>query len=224
MQAVILAAGLGTRMRELTKNTPKPMLKIGNRTLLGWNCAALPDAIDEVVVVVGYLADAIEHFLGRNWKGRRIVYVRQEELKGTGHALSLCRAVLHGKFLVIMGDDLYEKKDLERLVREPLAMLVMEIAEHNEEENRSALVTVDADGLLTGIVERQPMKKGSLVNTGAYVLDERYFDYPLLSAGNPSTEFGLPQTLLQYCKDGVPIRAVKATWWRKIGVPEDLVG
>src|SRR3989344_405602 len=107
MQAVILAAGLGTRMGALTRNTPKPLLKIQDRTLLEHNLTAMPDEIDEVVLVVGYLDDQIRNFVGKEFLGKKITYVHQEKLRGTGHALSMCKGVLQDRFLVMNGDDLY---------------------------------------------------------------------------------------------------------------------
>ncbi|MCL5436004.1 MAG: NTP transferase domain-containing protein, partial [Patescibacteria group bacterium] len=99
MQAVILAAGLGTRMGSLTKERPKPLLTIENRTLLEHNLLALPKEIDEVVLVVGYLKDQVMAAVGQEFLGKKIRYVVQEELLGTGHALSQCKDVLCGRFL-----------------------------------------------------------------------------------------------------------------------------
>ena len=223
MQAVILAAGLGTRMGELTKTTPKPLLKIQDRTLLEHNLTALPDEIAEVVLVVGYLAEQIKDFIGNNFLGKKITYVHQEDLKGTGHALSLCKDLLHDRFLVLMGDDLYYKKDLEELIGHELAILVWELRADELENTRQANVKIDGQGKLLDIAERQSAKKGILVNTGAYVLDERFFDYPLLPAGNMTDELGLPQTFLQMVEDGAKMDVVKATSWHKVTSPNDLL-
>ncbi|TSA45105.1 nucleotidyltransferase family protein [bacterium] len=222
MQAVILAAGLGTRMGELTKDCPKPLLKIQDLTLLEHNLKSLPPEIDEVVLVVGYLAEKIKHQIGDEFLGKKIVYVQQKELKGTGHALSMCKAALNGRFLVLMGDDLYEKDDLAELARHPLGILVLELDSDELTSDRQALVKVDAQGRLLDIIERQPAHKGMLVNVGAYVLDKRYFDFPLAEAGNKTAEFGLPQTMLQMVKLGAQFDIVKAHWWHKVAGPDDL--
>jgi NDP-sugar pyrophosphorylase family protein len=222
MQAVILAAGLGTRMGELTKNTPKPLLKIQDRTLLEHNLTAMPDEIDEVVLVVGYLEEQIRTFIGNEFLGKKIIYVQQKDLKGTAHALSMCKGRLHGRFLVIMGDDLYYKKDLEALVKKSLAILIWEMRDDALKDGRNGLIKTDDYGQVIDIVERQPAQRGVMVNTGAYVLDETFFDYPLVSAGIPATEYGLPQTFLQMVKKGAKVSVVKAQWWHKVGSPNDL--
>ena len=222
MTAVILAAGLGTRMRGLTENTPKPLLKIGERTLLEHKLHHLPDEIDEVIIVIGYLGEQIQNYLGSEHAGRKIRYVEQKELLGTGHALSLCQPLLRGKFLVLMGDDLYAKEDLVELIKYPLGLLALELTDDLPNERR-ADVRTDASGKMTDIVEDQPVRKGMLECTGAYVLDEAYFAYPLRPAKPNSKELGLPQTMVQLVKDGKDIQIVKATWWKKVTSPEDLV-
>lgn len=222
MQAVILAAGLGSRMGELTKGTPKPLLKIQDRTLLEHNLTALPDKISEVILVVGYLEGQIRSFIGDKFLGKNIVYVQQKELLGTAHALSLCRDVLSGRFLVIMGDDLYYRKDLEELISRPSGVLAWEMRNDDMKDSRQAIMKTNGHGELLDIVERQPAAKGTLVNCGAYVLDLRYFGYPLTRAGNQTEEFGLPQTMMQMVKGGAKFDVVRAQWWHKVASAEDL--
>lgn len=221
MQAVILAAGLGTRMGELTKNTPKPLLKIQDLTLLEHNLKALPEEVDEVILVVGYLADQIRAAVGERFRNKKITYVEQRELKGTAHALSLCKGKVRGRFLVLMGDDLYKKEDLGKMLKYPLAVLANEIKEDNPNDFH-ALIRVDSDGNLQDIIERQQGKPGDLSNCGAYILDERYFALPLVRAGNKTQEYGLPQTMLQLVRQGARFAIIKASFWHKVTGPEDL--
>lgn len=221
MQCVILAAGLGTRMGELTKSTPKPLLKIEDKTLLEHNLTSLPDEIDEVVLVVGYLRDQIQKFIGNEFLGRKIVYVEQKELLGTGHALMQCKSVIDGRFLVLMGDDLYYKNDLEEMIKYPLSVLVWKLKTDNSASKFAAVIR-DGAGHLLAIREKQAGKKGIFVNCGAYVLGSGYFDLKMLSAGNQTQEFGLPQTMMQLAKQGAEIKLVKASFWHNVTSPEDL--
>lgn len=216
-----MAAGLGTRMGELTKDTPKALLKVRDRSILEETLASLPDEIDEVVIVVGYLGDRIREALGPVFLERKITYVEQNELKGTGHALMQAKDVLRGRFLVLMGDDLYAKKDLEEMLKHPLSILVREM-DYDDPADSSGLVSADSSGNLADIRERVPKKRGDLVNCAAYVLDERYFALPLKLAGDRSKEYGLPQTMIQLIDSGARFQAVKARFWRKITSPEDL--
>jgi UDP-N-acetylglucosamine diphosphorylase / glucose-1-phosphate thymidylyltransferase / UDP-N-acetylgalactosamine diphosphorylase / glucosamine-1-phosphate N-acetyltransferase / galactosamine-1-phosphate N-acetyltransferase len=221
MQAVILAAGMGTRMRELTQDMPKPLLRSGEKSLLEHKLDHLPREIDEVILVVGYLGDRIRSAIGGSYGGLPVRYVEQTELNGTGHALQLCQPLLKGRFLVLMGDDLYRKEDLEQLLKYPCALLAWPLPADEPGKKMGAIVC-DGAQHMTDIMEKQEAKAGMLMNTGAYVLGPRFFEVPLVPAGNGSTELGLPQTMVSMAKAGEPIKIVTASWWRNVTSPEDL--
>src|SRR5947209_238541 len=120
MDAVILAAGLGTRLRPHTLERPKPLLPVRGRPILDWALGALPPAVDRVVVVVNYLADQIESYLRVQTHFREWAVVRQERPRGTGDALRSCRDHVRSEnFLTLNGDDLYGAADLAALARCP---------------------------------------------------------------------------------------------------------
>ena len=93
MKAVILAAGKGTRMRELTNEQPKPMLKVQGKPILEHILYGLLAAeIRDVFIVTGFRAETIEGYFGDGTKwGARIVYGRQEVQDGTGKAAEPAR-------------------------------------------------------------------------------------------------------------------------------------
>src|SRR3954470_22588838 len=104
MDAIILAAGLGTRLRPHTLTTPKPLLPVRDRPILDWTLGALPAAVDRIIVVVHYLAEQIEEYLGSQETYPEWVTVPQGEPQGTGDALRRCREqVRSDKFLVLNG-------------------------------------------------------------------------------------------------------------------------
>src|SRR5262252_488793 len=104
MDAIILAAGLGTRLRPHTLTTPKPLLPVQGRPILDWMLGALPKAVDRVLVVVHYLAGQIESFLRTQTHFERWDVVVQEQPRGTGDALRACREKLRSeRFLVLNG-------------------------------------------------------------------------------------------------------------------------
>src|SRR6185436_10432528 len=94
MDAVILAAGLGTRLRPHTLQTPKPLLPVQGRPILDWTLGALPPAVDRVLVVVNYLAEQIEGYLRQQTLKKEWLTILQKEPRGTGDALRACRAAL----------------------------------------------------------------------------------------------------------------------------------
>lgn len=216
MQAVILAAGRGKRMGELTNSTPKPLLEINGRPILEYTLANLPREIDEVILVIGYHGQKIKNRFGAKHQGREIQYLWQMSNSGTGGALFQINKALRGKFLVLMGDDLYHHDDLKKIVRHDLAVLVKEV----NEPSRFGVIEIDERGHLIQIVERPANPKGNLVNAGAYVLDKRIFDYPLVPVYD-GKEFGLPQTLAQMA-DRHKIKVEKAEFWHANTNSEDL--
>src|SRR5438093_10317382 len=102
MDAVILAAGLGTRLRPHTLQTPKPLLPVQGRPILDWALAALPAVVDRVVVVVHYLADQVETYLRGQKHISRWVTVLQEKPQGTGDALRMCQSQLDSDRVLVM--------------------------------------------------------------------------------------------------------------------------
>lgn len=206
MQAVILAAGRGTRMGELTDYLPKPLLKINGWPILEYTLANLPEEISEVIFIIGYHGQKIKDHFGEKHRGKKIRYVWQRRLDGTGGALLQVRKLLRGKFLVLNGDDLYHRADLKKIIKHKLAVLAKEVANPSE----FGVIEVDKDGHLVQIVERPQNPESKLVNAGVYVLDKRIFDYPLVAISE--TEFGLPQTMAQMASQH-KIKVERATFW-----------
>src|SRR3954454_12505648 len=91
MDAIILAAGLGTRLRPHTLTTPKPLLPVRGRPILDWTLAALPPAVGRVVVVTHYLADQVAAFLRSHTRQPHCATVHQQTPRGTGDAFRSCR-------------------------------------------------------------------------------------------------------------------------------------
>lgn len=215
MQAVILAAGRGKRMGKLTSATTKPMLKIKGKPILEHKINALPKKIKEIVFVVGYHSmDIITHFK-RYYKGRRIIYVFQSELNGTGGALHLAKSVLQDKFLVIYGDDLYKKGDIQKMLKHDLAVLTKEV----DDPSKFGIIKKNRKGHVIDIIEKPKKSKNNLAATGVFALSKNFFDYELVPIGGG--EFGLPQTLASMA-DKHKIKVEVATNWYPIGNPEDL--
>lgn len=215
MQVVILAAGRGKRMKDLTNGVPKPMLKIKGKPILEYKINALPKEIKEIVFVVGYYGEHIMNHFKRYFNGRKVTYVFQTDLNGTGGALFLARSVLKDKFLVMMGDDLYHKKDIRALIKHDLAVLGREV----EDVSKFGIIKTNQKGHMVEIVEKPKRSKDRLANTGVYVITKKIFNYDLVPIGGG--EFGLPQTLAKMAKDHA-VKVEKATVWHAIGNPDDL--
>jgi NDP-sugar pyrophosphorylase family protein len=219
MQAVILAAGRGTRMKELTNDVPKPLLETAGKTLLEHKFDELPDEVDEIVIIIGYHGDKVEERLGNEYNGRRITYVVQETLDGTAGALWKAKEALHDRFLVMMGDDLYGRNDLEAAAASSDWVIGAWPLPAGASGGR---ITAGPSGTITDIVEGTHEEPGE-TSTNLFVLDTRLFEYPMVPKAPGSEEYGLPQTVLAASKEsGIPLKALRASFWVQVTSPEDL--
>ena len=210
MDAVILAAGLGTRLRPHTLTTPKPLLAVRGRPLLDWTLGALPPAIDRVVVVVNYLAEQIEAYLQQQTHIGEWTTVRQAEPRGTGDALRACQAQLRSeRFLVMNGDDLYGAADLAALAACPPACWFTPWTTRAIGHR-----FLKPDGTLEKLVEKPPLEGRRLANTGVYLFPREVFDIPLALSARGEYEITDYVTKLA---ERQPVSVVPARFWLPIG-------
>jgi bifunctional UDP-N-acetylglucosamine pyrophosphorylase/glucosamine-1-phosphate N-acetyltransferase len=214
MDAIILAAGLGTRLRPHTLTIPKPLLPVQGRPILDWALGALPPAVDRVVVVIHYLGERIEAYLAGQQHVPRWEVVRQEQPRGTGDALRSCRDRLQSdRFLVLNGDDLYGARDLEALARCRAGVLVHPV----DEPRRFGIAFLRPDGTLERLVEKPDLEGRRLANTGAYAFPREVLSTELqLSARGEYEATDYVSTLAQR----EPVQVVQAGFWLPIGTTE----
>lgn len=211
MEAVILAAGLGTRLRPHTLTTPKPMLTVQGRPILDWTLGALPSTVDRVVVVTHYLAEQVEAYMHAQKRFSNWATVKQEVPRGTGDALRSCQAYLHAhRFLVLNGDDLFGAADLAALARCPAGVLAHPV----DEPRRFGIVFLKPDGSLDKLVEKPELDGRQLANTGAYVFPRGVFDIELKLS--PRGEYEVTDYLTELA-GRQRVDVVQATFWYPIG-------
>lgn len=217
MQAVILAAGYGLRLRPFTEHAPKGLVPILGKPLLEWTLESLPANIDEIIIVTGWLGKQIESTFGSAHNGLPIHYVQQEPINGTGSALHFARSFLRNTFLVINGDDVYTKTDLEALAASSTWGM---LATATPKPLPGALRT-NTDDKVVGLSEDLSTNE-KWVNCGAYITDTGIFDLPLAEIMvRGKVEYSLPHTLLQ-SPETHPVGLFRASQWLPIGTPEEL--
>ncbi|MEK7500027.1 MAG: sugar phosphate nucleotidyltransferase, partial [Patescibacteria group bacterium] len=149
MQAVILVAGKGTRMRPLNSKLPKPLLDIGGQRILEHTIDQLQGIVDEVILVVGYRGNLIREYFRDNYKGIKIIYAWQKEQLGTGDAAQQASPYLTGPFLLLYGDDIYYKSDILEVIKYCPSLLL------GKTDNPSQFGVVQTRGKwVTGLVEK----------------------------------------------------------------------
>lgn len=217
MDAIILAAGRGARLRPLTDTTPKPLIPVAGRGTLPRLLDVLPKSVSRVVIVVGYLGDKIREEIGTVSHGCPVEYATQEVLDGTGGALRWARPLIRSeRFLVIMGDDLYAACDLEHLVEYERSILVQ--TKIMPKDGMDIWRTRGGKIVSMGLGK---MGKKAMTNPGAYVLGQEWFEtVPTLTPGK-TDEWSIPHAIPQLLKR-VPFQAVEASFWHMCGTFEEI--
>jgi NDP-sugar pyrophosphorylase family protein len=215
MQCIILAAGKGRRLLPLTEHTPKPLVKVKGRALLDHIIDALPSAVEEIIMVTGYFEEQIREHFGQEYDGRKITYIHQEEQKGTGHALWLCKDLIKGRFLFMFADDIHGADDLAKVTSFDRGMLVLQ----TDTPERFGIVTKHPDGTMADFIEKPEHPPSNLASTGVFVLDQHIFEYEPTVQTNG--EFYHTDMTREYAKK-YPIRVVEQELWIPVGYPEDI--
>jgi NDP-sugar pyrophosphorylase family protein len=211
MDAIILAAGKGTRLLPHTKDTPKPLLPVQGRPILDWIIGALPP-VGRLVVVVNYLADQIEAYLREQHHVRNWVTVRQAEPRGTGDALMSCKSTISAdRVMVLNGDDLIGRSDLANLAAVPMGILARPV----DAPESYGIIFRHPDGTLEKVVEKpKGLAPPQLANIGGYLFPHRVFDLTLPLS--PRGEYEITDAVSQLAAEG-PFAVVEANYWLPIG-------
>lgn len=206
-------------MGKLTQKIPKSLTKVAGKPILEYTLSSLPSSIEEVFIVIGRLGNQIKNRFGDKFDKLKINYIELEKLNGTAGALWKAKKFLkRERFLVLNGDDIYYKKELEKMLENNWAFgLAKRIPPRPSYLN----IKLNKSGNIAGAgyPTEKEMQGGILIATGAYFLDTNIFRYkPVKIAGG---EYGLPQTILKAIKKH-PIKAVIMNKWIQINTPEDI--
>ncbi len=215
MQCVILAAGKGSRLKPLTDEKPKPLVEVCGTPLLDHIVTALPSAVKELIIVIGYRGDMIKTHCGDEFHGKKVTYVEQTDINGPAKALWLCKELIKGRFLFMFADDIHGKDDLARAVSYSRSIL----ATTSDNPERFGVIVRNPDGTISDMVEKPDSPSSNLVATGPMVLDQNIFEFP---PENPiNDEFFMPEIIMRY-KEKYPVAVVEENMWLAIGYPEDV--
>ena len=242
MKAVILAAGKGTRMRELTQELPKPMLRVQGKPILqhiieGLSCAGIKDFF----IVTGYCAGTIENFFqdGRQF-GVRIQYGRQLVQDGTGKAPELAKEFVGDDSFVLTYGDILVKPDT-------YSRLINRFAEGrfsgavtctgSEDVTKGGLFFFDGDFRLKKLVEKPSsaqldqlrqegwLKPGGTAwyNAGIYIFTPVIFDFTARLTKSPRGEYELTDALIALLGAGHEVAGLEIQGrWVDVRDPEVL--
>ncbi|MFQ3549750.1 MAG: NDP-sugar synthase [Armatimonadota bacterium] len=220
MKAMILAAGVGSRLDPLTRNIPKPMVPIVNKPVMEHIIEKLKaNGIENIMVNLHYLGDQIKSYFGdgKNW-GVKIQYSQEDRLWGDAGSVKRCESFFdEDTFLVVGGDDLADL-DFQRLIRyhkdkKAVGTIALSLV---DDPTEYGIALLNERGKITRFLEKP---KGELMfsntaNTGVYVFNKSVFD---LIPKNVQYGFGkdlLPKLLEQ--KLGL-YGYLTSSYWKDVG-------
>ena len=175
MQAVILAAGTGQRLRPITDNLPKCLIQIGEKTLLEYSLDALrKSGIGEVIIVTGFLENMIKEKIGNNYKDVKITFILNEKYDRTGsmYSLSQAKSAIKDKDILLLESDLlYEPQAIKTALNSPFkdCILVSDLSNSGDE----VYICVDENFRLRDLGKNVPFESkinalGELVGISRY--------------------------------------------------------
>ena len=216
--ALILAAGKGTRMWPLTENNPKPLLPICGLPIIERQIQELKKiGVKKLYILIGYQMKELSDYLGKNKNGIDIQYIVQKEQKGTGHAVNQAKNIIKGNFYCINGDLIVDSKNLERLKKkkDELTMMVTKV-----KDGSNFGVIESMNGRLVSINEKGVSGK-STINAGIFLFNEKIFDAIDNIEKSIRGEYELTDAL-QAISNDIHILEYQG-FWKDIGAPWDLI-
>jgi len=231
-KAVILAAGRGTRMRELTAELPKPMIDVRGKPVLQHIVEGLREAgIRDCLIVVGYRADAVQDFFGDGSRYNvAIQYKTQTVQDGTGRVVELAHDFVTGRpFILAYGDILVDPANYKRLVDLSNDVDAMLTVTRGEDVSKGGAVFVNDRMELVDLREKSDRWSGlsqdavPFYNAGLYAFRPSIFEFTAKLQRSPRGEYELTDAIRDLAQSGKKVKALELTGeWADVRDPEVL--
>ena len=231
-KAVILAAGRGTRMRELTAELPKPMIDVRGKPVLQHIVEGLREAgIRDCLIVVGYRADAVQDFFGDGSRYNvAIQYKTQTVQDGTGRVVELAHDFVTGRpFILAYGDILVDPANYKRLVDLSNDVDAMLTVTRSEDVSKGGAVFVNDRMELVDLREKSDPWSGlsqeavPFYNAGLYAFRPSIFEFTAKLQRSPRGEYELTDAIRDLAQSGKKVKALELTGeWADVRDPEVL--
>ena len=217
---IILAGGLGTRLRGEVKDAPKSMAPVNGRPFLEYQLQQIHAAgLKRVILSTGYLGEQVQAYFGNRFMDMDILYSHEKEPLGTGGAIKLAFSqvktpyamIFNGDTLFRINIDMFFQRTIEKLANVSIALRFVEDA------SRYGSVECDVEGRILSFNEKTNTRKSGLINGGIYLIASRYFrQFDLPEVFSLEKDFFGPQV-----KEGYFSGQVFDNYFLDIGIPED---
>jgi UDP-N-acetylglucosamine diphosphorylase / glucose-1-phosphate thymidylyltransferase / UDP-N-acetylgalactosamine diphosphorylase / glucosamine-1-phosphate N-acetyltransferase / galactosamine-1-phosphate N-acetyltransferase len=227
-KAVLLAAGRGTRMRELTVDLPKPMIEVRGKSVLQQIVEGLRDAgVRKFLIIVGYRADAVQNFFGDGSRYKiDIQYATQVVQDGTGRVVDLARNFAgDSPFVLSYGDILVDPANYKRLLDLPDDVEAIISVKRGEDVSKGGAVFVNDQMELVDLREKpEPGEPTSpWYNAGLYAFRPSIFDFAARLQPSPRGEYELTDAVRELARSGKKVQALELIGeWADVRDPEIL--
>jgi dTDP-glucose pyrophosphorylase len=227
-KGVLLAAGRGTRMRELTTDLPKPMIKVRNKPILLHIIDGLQAAgIKNFLVIVGYHSEAVRNYFGDGTCfGLRINYATQAVQDGTGRVVSLARDFAgNSAFILGYGDILVDPQNYKRIVDLSDDVEAIISVTRGEDVSKGGAVFLNDRMELLDLREKSRAGEATSpwYNAGIYTFRPSIFEFTARLKPSPRGEYELTDAILELAKSGKKVKAIELTGeWADVRDPEIL--
>lgn len=226
-KAVLLAAGRGTRMRDLTNELPKPMIPVKGKPILQHIVEGLREAgIKQILIVVGYRADVVTSFFGDGSAfGLSIEYVTQVVQDGTGRVVELAREFAGtDSFILSYGDILVDPKNYQSLAKLDGAEALVSVKRNEQEMAKGGCVVVNDQFILTDLIEKPSGPAPSpWYNAGIYTFRPSIFEFTARLERSPRGEYELTDAIRCLAQTSQKVRAIELGGaWADVRDPEVL--
>jgi len=227
-KAVVLSAGRGTRMRELTAEVPKPMIEVRGKPVLQHIIEGLHDAgIRQFLVVVGYRAGVVRNFFGDGSRHNiTIQYATQTVQDGTGRVVDLARDFVGDfPFILSYGDILLDPVNYKRVADLPDNVEAVITVTRGEDVSKGGAVFVNERMELVDL--REKAERGQATspwyNAGIYALRPSIFEFTAKLKPSPRGEYELTDAIRDLAQSGRKVQALELTGeWADVRDPEIL--
>ena len=220
-EAIILAGGLGTRLREIIgEDIPKPMAPVNDRPFLEYLLTYLDKwGVERVILASGHKHEVIEKHFGDHYKSQEIVYSREEEPLGTGGAVKKAMEYVNGFSCYVINGDTFFDVNLWKMAnafkaKEAVSMMALR---KMGDVSRYGVVKIDLDNKITDFKEKGSETGMGFINGGTYILQRKAF----LDLDLPE-KFSLETDYFEKYYNKQAIYGVRCySFFLDIGIPED---
>jgi dTDP-glucose pyrophosphorylase len=227
-KAVLLAAGRGIRMRELTVELPKPMIEVRGKPVLQHIVEGLRDAgISEFFIIVGYRADAVQNFFGDGSRYKiAIQYATQVVQDGTGRVVDIARNFAdNSAFILSYGDILVDPQNYKSIVDLPDNIEAIITVTRGEDVSKGGAVFLNEQMELVDLREKSPPGEPTSpgYNAGIYAFRPSIFEFTAKLKPSPRGEYELTDAIRELAQSGKKVQAIELTGeWADVRDPEIL--